>query len=289
MRFVIVTGMSGAGKSTALKMLEDIGYFCVDNLPIPLMTKFMELTCNPGFSRKEIAVGIDTRSGNDLPSLQEILEHIPEGTICPEILFFEATDECLIKRYKETRRSHPLSPHGRVDEGIRAEREKLLFLRAHADYIIDTTRLLTRDLRPELEKIFVEGREYRNMFVTIMSFGFKYGIPSDCDLVFDARFLPNPFYIEKLRPMTGNDPEVRDYVMGFEVTRVFLAKLTDLIHFLIPNYIAEGKTQLVIGIGCTGGRHRSVTIANALYGNLNADSSGVGMKVEHRDCGNAVL
>ena len=289
MRFVIVTGMSGAGRSTALKMLEDMGYFCVDNLPILLMRKFMELTCNPDFSRKEIAVGVDTRSGSDLQPLQQILEGIPAGAVRPEILFMEATDACLIRRYKETRRSHPLSPRGRVDEGIRAEREKLRFLRAQADYIIDTTQLLTRDLRPELEKIFLEGGAYHNLFTTIVSFGFKYGIPPDCDLVFDARFLPNPHYVERLRPLTGNDAAVRDYVMGFDVTRLFLDKLTDMIRFLIPNYIAEGKTQLVIGIGCTGGRHRSVTIANALFANLQQADAGIGLKVEHRDCGNRVL
>lgn len=286
MRFVIVTGMSGAGRSTALKMLEDMGYFCVDNLPIPLMRKFMELTCNPDFSRKEVAVGVDTRSGNDLQSLQNVLEKLPEGSVHPELLFMEATDECLIKRYKETRRSHPLRPRGRVEDGIRLEREKLAFLRLQSDYIIDTTQLLTRDLRPELEKIFMEGRAYRNLFVTLVSFGFKYGIPADCDLVFDARFLPNPYYIEQLRPMTGNDAVVRDYVMNFDVSQVFLHKLADMIDFLIPNYIAEGKTQLVIGIGCTGGRHRSVTIANALYDHLQKESSGIGLKVEHRDCGN---
>lgn len=285
MRFVIVTGMSGAGRSTSLKMLEDMGYFCVDNLPAALLGQFALLVCAPNFSRKEVAVGMDIRGGADLPALQHAIEQLPGGTVDPELLFLDATDECLIKRYKETRRSHPLKPYGRVDEGIREERQKMSFLRAQADYIIDTTQLLTRDLRPVLEKIFVTNQSWHNLFVTITSFGFKYGIPADCDLVFDARFLPNPFYVSELRPLTGLDAPVREYVMQFDVAREFLQKLTDMINFLIPNYIAEGKTQLVIGIGCTGGKHRSVTIADGLYRNLQKQNPDYGLRTEHRDCG----
>ena len=263
MRFVIVTGMSGAGKSTALKMLEDMEYFCVDNLPVPLIEKFIQLIRDSGPGEIErVAVGIDVRSGKSLDELESVLEKIKYPGTKVEILFLDAEDEALVKRYKETRRSHPLAGSGRVDEGIKKERERLKDLKHYADYILDTSKLLTRELREELEKIFVENVKFRNLMVTVLSFGFKYGIPQDADLVFDVRFLPNPYYIEQLRPLSGNDQPVRDYVMGFDLAHEFSDKLEDMIRFLIPNYIAEGKTQLVIGVGCTGGKHRSVTLAN---------------------------
>ena len=241
MRFVIVTGMSGAGKSTALKMLEDMGYFCVDNLPIPLLPRFVEMLNAPGEEIKKTALGLDVRSGQDLDGLEEILQELDEKKVGYEILFLDAHDDVLVKRYKETRRQHPLSGSGRVDTGIAKEREKIAFLKMKATYILDTSK-------------------------------------------FDVRFLPNPYYIDTLREKTGNDPEVQDYVMENDKGRIFIEKLKDLMEFLIPNYILEGKNQLVIAIGCTGGKHRSVTLANALYQILDKEES-YGVRIEHRDIG----
>lgn len=282
MRIVIVTGISGAGKSTALKMLEDAGYFCVDNLPVPLLPKFMEMLILPGSEYTKVGLGIDIRSSQKFGQLRETLETLRKKDVKFEILFLDASDEALIKRYKETRRSHPLAGDGRVDKGIDEERRRTIFLKQQADYIIDTSQMLTRELRSEILKIFVENKNYKNLYVMILSFGFKYGIPGDADLVFDVRFLPNPYYIQDLRPMSGNDAPVRDYVMSSETARKFLDKLVDMVQFLIPNYVAEGKNQLVIGIGCTGGKHRSVTLANALYYALEQEE-GYGLKIEHRD------
>lgn len=285
MRFVIVTGMSGAGKSTALKMLEDMGYFCVDNLPVPLIPKLAELLTVSGSEVQKAALGVDIRSGQSFGELERMLEELDAMSMKYEILYLESSDDVLVKRYKETRRFHPLSgSSGRIDEGIRRERERLGFLKKKADYLVDTSHMLTRELRQELNKIFVENKEFKNLYITVLSFGFKYGIPSDADLVFDVRFLPNPYYVDELRPMSGNDPEVRDYVMGNEKAGEFLDKLTDLLEFLIPNYIIEGKTQLVIGIGCTGGKHRSVTLANALFARISQAES-YGIRIEHRDIG----
>ena len=271
MRFVIVTGMSGAGKSTALKMLEDAGYFCVDNLPVPLVDKFAELAAGTAQEYSKVALGLDVRSIHGPQDVAHLLDVMDTGNYSVEILFLEASTPALVRRYKETRRSHPLSRNGRVSDGIGQERRILEGLKMRADYILDTSQLLTRDLRQEIEKIFVQQQEYRNMFVTVLSFGFKYGIPADADLVFDVRFLPNPYYIEELKCLTGNDREVQDFVMNSENASVFLSKLTDLLDFLLPNYIAEGKTQLVIAVGCTGGKHRSVTMANRLYDYLSGE------------------
>lgn len=282
MRLVILTGMSGAGKSTALKMMEDFGFYCVDNLPIPLIETFVELSETSGEDLQKFAIGIDIRSGHSLSELHGILERLQEKEKAPEILFLDAEDAVLVKRYKETRRNHPLSGKERVGTGIAAERERLTFLRKRADYIIDTSRLLTRELRAELDKIFVSQQEYQNLFITILSFGFKYGIPADSDLVFDVRFLPNPYYVEDLRVKSGNDKEIQDYVLQFEEAHVFLEKLTDMVNFLIPNYIVEGKNQLVVSIGCTGGKHRSVTLANELHKKLCVRRE-YGLKIEHRD------
>lgn len=283
MRFVIVTGMSGAGKSTALKMLEDAGYFCVDNLPISLVEKFAQLTMDGEEGRiQRVALGIDIRSGQVLEDLQAVLEKMSFNGIKHEILFLDAQDQVLVKRYKETRRTHPLAGAGRVDVGIRLERDRLAFLKEQADYILDTSQLLTRELKTELDKIFVHDQEFKSLIITVLSFGFKYGIPSDADLVFDVRFLPNPYYVDELRPMSGLDPGVRDYVMGFDTAGIFADKLEDMIHFLIPNYIIEGKNQLVIAVGCTGGKHRSVTLAQELYHRLKK-GEGYGIRVEHRD------
>lgn len=281
MKLVIVTGMSGAGKTIALKMLEDIGFYCVDNLPISLVDKFVQLV-SEGTSIEKAALGLDIRSGEELGNLDEILENWRRSNVDVQVLFLDANDAVLIKRYKETRRTHPLAGAGRLENGIEKEREKLAFLKREADYIIDTSMLLTRELRKELEKIFLQDARYKNMYVTVLSFGFKYGIPEDADLVFDVRFLPNPYYDEHLRPLTGQVQAVRDYVMQGGTADAFLKKLYDMIDFLLPNYINEGKNQLVIAVGCTGGKHRSVTIARALYEHLEA-AGEYGIRINHRD------
>ncbi len=281
MRIVIVTGMSGAGKSTVLKMFEDIGYYCVDNMPVALVEKFVELAVAGNSEFKNIALGVDIRSGQAFAGFEDVLERIIDFGIKYEILFLDCADSVLVKRYKETRRSHPLAEADRVDKGIALEREALAFLKRKSDYIIDTSSLLTRELRQEIEKIFVEDEKYNNLFVTILSFGFKYGIPADADLVFDVRFLPNPYYVDELKALTGNDKPIQDYVLGCPQAGEFLDKLEDMINFLIPNYVLEGKNSLVIAIGCTGGKHRSVTLANELYKRLSDKDYGI--KIEHRD------
>ena len=283
MKLVIVTGMSGAGKTIALKMLEDMGFYCVDNLPIPLADKFVQLAAG-GRGISQAALGVDIRGGEELDTLETILRDWRERGLDFKVLFLDASDEALIKRYKETRRSHPLAGAGRLDQGIAMERERLEFLRRDADYIIDTSRLLTRELRQELEKIFVKNQAFRSMFITVLSFGFKYGIPQDGDLVFDVRFLPNPYYEEELRPLTGEDGRIQAYVKQGGTAQAFLEKLYDLVDFLIPNYISEGKNQLVIAVGCTGGKHRSVTIARELYAHLK-EGGDYGIRLEHRDIG----
>lgn len=287
MRFVVVTGMSGGGKSTALRMLEDAGFYCVDNLPVPLIEKFVELIATPGGEVTKVALGLDVRADQAFGEVQKILENLKTNGYSFEILFMEANDKTLLKRYKETRRMHPLSPGGRIEEGIKKERGILGEIRNKSDYVIDTSNLLTRELKEELDRIFVQNEEYNSLMVTVLSFGFKYGIPADADLVFDVRFLPNPFYIDELKYKTGNDKEVQDYVMGFPEAHIFIDKLADMVEFLIPNYIKEGKYQLVIGIGCTGGKHRSVTLANQLYARMKNRGS-YGMKISHRDVGQGV-
>ena len=281
MKLVIVTGMSGAGKKTAMSMMEDMGFFCIDNLPIPLLDKFMDFSVSITEMQK-VAIGIDIRSGKGFGDIKGALEQMDTKDIPYEILFLDAEDQVLVKRYKETRRNHPLAAGERVDKGITEERKQLAELKKRANYIIDTSQLLTRELKVELEKIFVQNQDYKNLFVTILSFGFKYGIPADSDIVMDVRFLPNPYYVEGLRAKTGNDPEVSGYVMQYKEANEFIDKLEDMINFLIPNYIAEGKNQLVISIGCTGGKHRSVTLANELYQRLDG-KKGYGLKIEHRD------
>ena len=287
MRFVVVTGMSGGGKSTALRMLEDAGFYCVDNLPVPLIEKFVELIAAPGGEVTKVALGLDVRADQAFGEVQKILENLKANGYSFEILFMEANDKTLLKRYKETRRMHPLSLDGRIEEGIKKERGILSEIRNKSDYVIDTSNLLTRELKEELDRIFVQNEEYNSLMVTVLSFGFKYGIPADADLVFDVRFLPNPFYIDELKYKTGNDKEVQDYVMSFQEAHTFIDKLADMVEFLIPNYIKEGKYQLVIGIGCTGGKHMSVTLANQLYTRMKNRGS-YGMKISHRDVGQGI-
>lgn len=283
MRFVIVTGMSGGGKSTALKMLEDLGYYCADNLPVSLIDKFMELVSAPGSEITQVALGLDVRTDQSFAKTTKIIKELKRGGQDLEILFMDCSEEALIKRYKETRRVHPLALDGRVEDGVAKEKVVLEEIRGMADYVIDTSNLLTRELKNELERIFVKDEEYNSLMITLLSFGFKHGIPADADLVFDVRFLPNPFYLDELKPKTGLDKEVQDYVMQFEESKVFLDKLEDMIQFLIPHYIDEGKNRLVIAIGCTGGQHRSVTLAGELHQRMNNCGGSYGLKLFHRD------
>ena len=282
MKIIIVTGMSGSGKTVALKMFEDFGYYCVDNLPVELVSNFVELTIDSERGMEGVALGIDIRSGLD--GLDGVIDELKHKKINMEILFLEADDETLIKRYKETRRNHPLAADGRLIDGIHLERQRLAFLRAKADRIMDTGRMLTKELKQELRAIYVDGKSFNNLFVTVLSFGYMYGIPDDPDLLFDVRFLPNPFYDPDLRLKTGEEHGVADYVFSNGDAEVFLDKLDDMIKFLIPRYIDEGKSALVIGIGCTGGQHRSVAIAAALKRRLDT-VEGIGVRLEHRDMG----
>ena len=285
MDFIIVTGFSGSGKSRAINALEDIGFYCIDNIPPILIQDFATL-CSQSEKLKKIAVVTDTRSGQFFNDLTVVIPQLKRSGINSKILFLEASDEVLVARYKETRRKHPLVDEvgGSLEAAVELEKQRLMPIRACADYIIDTSHLLTRELKSELDKIFVKNQKFKNLMITILSFGFKYGIPEDADLVFDVRFLPNPYYVEGLRPLTGNDKPVRDYVMGFDVAVQFLDKLTDLIAFLIPNYVLEGKNQLVIAVGCTGGKHRSVALASELHCRL-ATREEYGLRMEHRDMG----
>ncbi len=281
MRFIIVSGMSGAGKSTALNMFEDLGFFCVDNLPVILLAHFGEMAADRQIDVNEIAVGVDIRNGDMLKKLSSQLEILQELGIIYEIVFIDADEKTLVKRYKETRRNHPLAGKDRIEAGIARERELVSFIRKEADFIIDTSSLLTRELKKEIEMICSGETQYGNFIITVLSFGFKNGIPADADVVFDVRFLPNPYYELELRPLTGLDLPIQKYVMENGDGRVFVDKTTDLMEFLIPRYLDEGKNSLVIGIGCTGGRHRSVTIANALRDSLRKLPYTV--KAEHRD------
>ncbi len=282
MRFVIITGLSGAGKTQAIRCLEDLGFFCVDNLPATLIPKFAESCFQTDGKIDKIALVIDIRGGSFFDDLFESLNYLKQEGYKYEILFLDASDEVLVKRFKESRRKHPLAPDGRVLNGITLERNRLKEVKDRANNIIDTTKLATRELREKLTAIYSEEGQIENeLMITILSFGFKYGIPVDSDLVFDVRFLPNPFYIPELKAFSGNDKEVQDYVFGFEETKTFVNKLEDMVEFLIPNYLKEGKRQLIISIGCTGGRHRSVSIANEIYKRLKTNNHKV--NIDHRD------
>ena len=282
MRFVIVTGLSGAGKTQATRALEDLGYFCVDNLPPKLISKFAEMCAQSGGNIEKVALVIDIRGGVFFDDFFETLNYLKQNEFKYEILFLEATDEILIKRFKESRRSHPLSPDGRVLNGITQEREKLREVKNVADIIIDTSKYEIRHLREKINMAYGDHTyPEKQLSITALSFGFKYGIPVDSDLVFDVRFIPNPFYIPELKQYSGNDEPVKEYVLKQAETVIFIEKLVDMLKYLIPNYIKEGKRQLIISIGCTGGRHRSVAIANEIYERLNKENYNA--KIEHRD------
>lgn len=281
MKFIIVTGMSGAGKSSVLKFLEDVGFFCVDNLPPFLILKFAQMYFEMSTQIKKVAIGIDIRGGKLFNDLFFNLEKIDKANY--KILFLDASDNVLVKRFKETRRVHPIAKakSERIIFGIKKEREILKKVKSRADYIIDTSFMKANDLKEKINDIFVAQKKFDGLMINIISFGFKYGIPEDSDLVFDVRFLPNPFYIKELKNLTGNDLDVKNYVLKFDLSHKFLDKVLDLINFLIPNYIHEGKNQLVISIGCTGGKHRSVTIANEIYKKLFDGERNV--LINHRD------
>lgn len=281
MRFVMVTGLSGAGKTQAINALEDLGFFCVDNLPPALIPKFAELCAQTEGKLNKIAVVVDIRGGDFFDSISETLESLKHAGVKCEILFLEAADETLVRRFKESRRPHPLRPLGPLLEGIQEERKRLRDLKGQAHKIIDTTDRTNKQLKEEIIAAFGEESKSSLLNITVLSFGYKYGIPLDADLLMDVRFLPNPHYIDELRPLTGNDKVIQDFVLESPVTRTFLRKYYSLIKFLIPNYVKEGKTSLVVAIGCTGGRHRSVTLANKigeLLGNVDAS-----IMVKHRD------
>lgn len=283
MEFVILTGMSGAGKSQAIKVLEDINYYCMDNMPPALLPNFAELCKSSSRDVSKVAVVADIRGGIFFKDLFNSLEILKNKGIKYSVLFLDASDEELVRRYKELRRPHPLSTTGTIIDGIQEERMLLNEVRQKSDYIINTSSMKLGRLKEEILSIFLGGKISHNLNITIMSFGYKYGIPQDSDLVFDVRFLPNPYYVAELKNHTGNEKNVQEYVMNFETTRVFIEKLVDMLRFLMPLYMAEGKTNLVISIGCTGGRHRSVTIANKLKDILGKENYRV--MLTHRDVG----
>ena len=281
MKIVIISGMSGAGKSSAIKAMEDAGFYCIDNMPPTLIPKFVEI-CNQSKGEIEkIGLVVDMRSGAMFGELFSVLDKFDNKKIAYDVPFLEANDQVLISRYKQTRRSHPLSSDGGAIEGITKERELLSALRRKAKYIIDTSSLNTLQLKEEINKIFLQGEKYKSMVIKVESFGFKHGIPNDADLVFDVRFLPNPFYIPELKYKTGMTTEVSEYVFSFEQTKVFTEKLEEMLSFLLPHYMEEGKTELVVAIGCTGGKHRSVAIAEKIYKYIEAFEYRTVIK--HRD------
>lgn len=281
MKILILTGLSGAGKSVALQSLEDLGYFCIDNLPPALVSKLGELVYQSQGKVSKVALVCDLRARAFDKELYEAVRELEErsGITC-QVLFMEADDESLVSRYKETRRKHPLAPEGRITEGIAKERRMLEEIRGRADWIINTGKMKPAELKAMITDRFGNSDD-KKLKVHIISFGFKHGVPIDADLVFDVRFLPNPHYVDSLRPLTGKNPEVYDYVMKWPVTQQFAEKLTDMIDFLLPYYEKEGKPQVVIAIGCTGGQHRSVSLAEYLYRHLQHMDY---VAVSHRDC-----
>ncbi|EQH93134.1 RNase adapter RapZ [Clostridioides difficile] len=281
MKFVIVTGLSGSGKSETMRALEDMGFYCVDNLPPALITKFAELCYQPNSSIDKVALGIDIRGRKFFEALHESLNYLEKENYEYEMVYLDCNDDVLLKRYKMTRRNHPLAKDMQIPEGIKMERKIMEPLKELSTCIIDTTNMKPKDLKEEIKKIYSSGEDNPNLTISVVSFGFKHGILADADLVFDVRFLQNPYYVEELRAKTGDDKEVRDYVMNSKISEEFYVKLLDMIHFLVPQYIDEGKQHLVIGVGCTGGRHRSVTITNLIAEDLS--NKGYRVVKKHRD------
>ena len=286
-RLVIITGMSGAGKTQVMRFMEDLGYFCVDNLPPALIPKFAELCAQSGGRVNRIALVVDIRGGEFFDQLMQVLGEMDQQALLSEVLFLEASDETLIHRYKETRRRHPLALEGRISEGIRMERDRLEYIRGRATHIIDTSNLTTNQLKERITELYKKGSDSAEINVNLVSFGFKYGIPLDADMVYDVRFLPNPFYVEPLRQKSGENPLVQEYIDKWPVTQQFLRRLQSFIDFLIPHYVKEGKSQLVIAIGCTGGLHRSVFVAGKIGHSLR--NQGYKVSLEHRDIKNNIV
>lgn len=279
-QFVIITGLSGAGKSAAMRSFEDLGFFCVDNLPPELIPKFAELCLRAGTHLPRVALVIDIRGGTFFDHLFDALSQLEQVGLKYTILFLEASDEVLVKRFKETRRRHPLMPEGTILEAISAERRKLQELRGRAHRVLDTSDMTPHELKATISRLFTENGSY-GMNVTVMSFGFKHGVPIDADLVIDVRFLPNPFWVEDLAPLTGNDPAVDEYVLKWPMARRFMEKTNDYLDFLLTQYAQEARSHVMIGIGCTGGRHRSVAIARRIGDFLRG--RGLQVSVQHRD------
>ena len=281
MKIVIITGLSGSGKSEAMNVMEDMGYYCIDNLPPEIIPKMVTLGNDSKGQLNKIALGIDIRGYQFLKEINNAINFLQESGYDYDIIFLESNNETLVRRYKMSRRKHPLSNGEDILEGINKERTMLLNIKKQAKYIIDTSNFLPIDLRKEILSLFNEDKKSKGLVITIISFGFKYGIPIDSDLVYDVRFMPNPYYIKQLKEKNGNDIKVQEYVMNDENSIIFLEKLQDMISFLLPMYIKEGKNQLVISIGCTGGKHRSVTISNKLFDYLKKQDYNVFLK--HRD------
>ncbi|MBE6085302.1 MAG: RNase adapter RapZ [Selenomonas ruminantium] len=279
-RLVVVTGMSGGGKTQACRYMEDLGYFVVDNLPPVFIPKFVELCKHAGGHVGKVVLVVDTRSREFFDTFIHVLDDMDKEDVPYEMLFMDASDACIIRRYKETRRRHPMAPSSRISDGIAKERERLSPARAKATYIIDTSELKKVELRDKIHRIFGNS-DGEQMSINVLSFGFKFGMPLDADMVFDVRFLPNPFYIESMRHKSGAVPEVAEYIAGFPVTQDFMKHLDGMMDFLVPQYVKEGKSQLVIAVGCTGGMHRSVFIAKHVFDRLK--DKGLPVKLEHRD------
>jgi UPF0042 nucleotide-binding protein len=281
LQVAIVTGLSGSGKSTAIHVLEDLGYYCIDNLPVALIPRFLELWENSREDIGRVALGIDLRERAFLGDLPRVLDEIRAAGHRVEVLFLDAADEVLVRRFGETRRPHPLAPGATPAEGVRLERQKLQALRERADRIIDTSALTVHELREELHRLLARAEHPGALTVSLVSFGYKYALPADADLVIDVRFLPNPFFVEELRPKTGIDPAVAGYVLRREETREFLSRLTALLEFALPHYQREGKSYLTVALGCTGGKHRSVVLVEELRRVL--DGGPYRVLVQHRD------
>ncbi len=281
MKFIVITGLSGAGRTRALRCLEDMNFYCVDNLPPILVSKFAEMCSQSQGKLDHVAVVVDVRSGSMFRALLGELESMKEAGLSYELLFLDASDDTLIARYKETRRAHPLSRGGRAIDGIVRERELLRDIQSHATHTIDTSKLLPNQLKKRIGELFSDSAVGIPMAIDIMSFGFKFGVPLDSDLVFDVRFLPNPFYEPDLKALSGLDAPVRDFIMAYPETHAFLDKLLDMLRFLVPQYAEEGKSNLLISIGCTGGRHRSVAITEHIGNALMKE--GIACRILHRD------
>jgi len=279
-RPVIITGMSGGGKTLAARYMEDLGYFCVDNLPPVFIPKFIDLCRETHGQISRAAIVVDTRSREFFDAFVQILDELDAGDISYELLFIEASDDVIIRRYKETRRPHPLAPEARISEGVTRERQQLAPVRERATQIVNTSKLRKTELREIIREHYDTPGGDTELTVTVLSFGFKYGVPLDADLVFDVRFLPNPFYVDNLRSKSGTVPQVASYIESWDVTQKFERHLDDMIDFLLPQYEKEGKSQLVIAVGCTGGMHRSVFIAKHLYDRIK---SRYDVRLEHRD------